>query len=46
MRLLCALPWVRRGFIRLGRDSDEWQVTAELLCAQACLPMPEPGEVL
>lgn len=46
VRLLGALPWVRRGFIRLGRDSDEWQVAAELLCAQACLPMPEPGEVL
>jgi hypothetical protein len=46
VRLLRALPWVRRGFIRLGRDSDEWQTAAEVLCAQACLPMPQPGEAL
>jgi hypothetical protein len=38
VRRLCALPWIRRGFVRLGRDSDGWQAAAEVLCAQACLP--------
>lgn len=45
-RLLRAQPWVRRGFIRLGRDSDEWATAAEVLCVQAGLPQPQAGELL
>jgi hypothetical protein len=36
VQLFWALPCVRRGFIRLGCDSDEWQAAAEVLCAQPC----------
>jgi hypothetical protein len=46
VRLLCALPWVRRGFLRLGRDSDEWATAAEVLCHQAGLELPQAGEDL
>jgi hypothetical protein len=46
VRLLCALPWVRRGFLRLGRDSNEWAAAAVVLCRQAGLELPQAGEDL
>lgn len=43
-RLLQAMPWARAGLLPLARDSAEWAAVADVLCHNAGLPVPLPGQ--